>query len=87
MTTTTNLDIGEHADRVVEAVRDFVKRSLAAYDVKRAKQDAELAALIRELVAELHKKGSVPQRVGRHAEHLARLETRLAALERSNDRT
>jgi ubiquinone biosynthesis protein UbiJ len=64
-------------DRVFEAVRTFVERRIE-------KSEADLAATLKELetVLERHSPADVQRLLTRMSEHVARLETRIQALER-----
>lgn len=65
------VDWGKTVDQVVDATRCYVERATAA-----------LGRRVAALEAFAQKNENVDHRVERHAQHIARLETRLAKLER-----
>lgn len=60
---------------VVPTLRDFVAKSLAS-------RDSKIAALEWQLAKAREATDSLERRASRHAEHLAKLESRMQAMER-----
>ena len=70
--TASGNSIDQMADAVYKAVQHYVERKFRA-----------LADLMRSLEDKLDRQAQSERRVERHASHLTRLETRVAALERA----